>query len=323
MAPPRIVARPFYHPPTEPLRYLPESPRVLRNHPDGSGLVGWVAIQHGADSTEGSLNVLRPATGENRSFPLKGRPGFFAETIEPGVLIVGLERRLAWCDLANGGFEKRSIAVTADERVILNDGLAVEGGMIFGTKDLKFHDPIAALYFFHAATGEVHTLREGQTCSNGKVLFRDAAGATLIDIDTKPKAITRYRLDSALRRITDHSLVIDPNVLPGYPDGMRPAPDNRSVVVAIYNPAQIADGLALQIRLSDGAVLCEWEIPGSPRVTCLEFIEMDGQVKLLFTTAVEGMDAATRAIAPGAGLLYIADAPQFDALPAPPPLLPA
>ena len=100
---------------------------------------------------------------------------------------------------------------------------------------------------------------------------------------------------------------------------MRPSPDGASVIVAYYNPAEIADGLAEQIRISDGVVLAQWIVPGSPRVTCPEFVRLEGKVKLLFTTAVEGMSAAGRQRAPGAGWLYIADTP-FDEVPASPPL---
>jgi hypothetical protein len=48
---------------------------------------------------------------------------------------------------------------------------------------------------------------------------------------------------------------------------------------------------------------------------------MDGEVKLLFTTAVEGMPEAVRVLAPGAGALYIADTP-FDSMPDGPTLAP-
>jgi hypothetical protein len=43
-------------------------------------------------------------------------------------------------------------------------------------------------------------------------------------------------------------------------------------------------------------------------------------VKLVFTTAVEGMPAATRQLAFGAGNMYIADT-RFHKMPAPPPLV--
>ena len=294
---------------------------MLRNHPGGSGLLGWVAIQHAADSREGSINVLHLASGGNRSFPLPGRPGFFAETTRPGLVLVGLERRLAYCDLLTGGVEETGITVTSDERVIINEGLAIDGGVLFGTKDLELNRPIAALYYFDSAARSVHTVLGGQICSNGKFLRRDAAGTTLIDIDSVPRTISRYRLDAVLRRVLERSLVTNPDSLPGFPDGLRPSPDSESVIVAFYNPSHCAYGLCQEIRLVDGEVLCEWEIPQSPRVTCPEFVEMDGKVKLLFTTAVEGMPAETRAIAPGAGAFYVADTP-FQTLPSAPPLLP-
>jgi hypothetical protein len=47
---------------------------------------------------------------------------------------------------------------------------------------------------------------------------------------------------------------------------------------------------------------------------------MGGKVKLLFTTAVEGMPAAVRRRAAGSGAMYLADTP-FDKMPAPPPLV--
>jgi sugar lactone lactonase YvrE len=294
---------------------------MLRNHPGGAGLLGWVAIQHGAGCREGSVNVLHLASGENRCFPVPGRPGFFAETTRPGLVLVGLERRLAYCDLLTGDVEETGITVTTDERVVINDGLAVEGGVLFGTKHLEFNQPIAALYYFDSAARTVDTVLDGQICSNGKFLSRDATGATLIDIDSLPKTIARYRLDASLRRVLDRSLVTDPDSLPGFPDGLRPSPDLQSIIVAFYNPNHCSDGLCRQIRLADGEVLCEWEIPQSPRVTCPEFVEIGGHVKLLFTTAVEGMPAETRAIAPGAGAFYLADTP-FSTMPDPPPLLP-
>jgi sugar lactone lactonase YvrE len=78
------------------------------------------------------------------------------------------------------------------------------------------------------------------------------------------------------------------------------------VIVAYYNPEHVADGLAQEIRLSDGAVLTEWIVPGSPRVTCPEIGELEGAPCVFFTTAIEGMDDATRAIAPQAGTIFVA-----------------
>lgn len=323
----RFVAEPFFQPDTEELRFLPECPRILRNYPGGAKL-GWVAIQHGAGMKEGSLNVLDLASGSNTSLPLAGRPGFFAETAQPGVVLVGFEHQLAYFDLIAGALRETVAHIDADATVIINDGLAVEGGVIFGTKHLEFNRPLAALYYYRFATRKVHTILDGQICSNGKFLRRDSQGAALIDIDTTPKRISEYRLDAQLEHVLATRLIAPPDALPAFPDGLRPAPacggapEGASVIVAFYNPAEVSDGLAQQIRVSDGAVLCEWLVPGAPRVTCPEFVKLDGKVKLILTTAVEGMPATIRRGAPGSGWLYIADTP-FEGVPAPPPLVPA
>jgi sugar lactone lactonase YvrE len=321
LTPPRFIAHPCFEPTEEELRFLPEGPRLLRNHPDGGTRLGWVAIQHAADVKTGSINVLDLVSGRNSSFPLPGRPGFFAETTKPGVVLVGLERRLAYFDLVTGVLDESGPVVTKDERVIINDGLAVDTGVLFGTKHLEFNQPIAALYFYDYATRTVRTVINKQLCSNGKFLRRDADGATLIDIDSIPKTVTRYRFDENLERVISSSLVTPPDSLPGYPDGLRPAPDGESVIVAFYNPEPVADGTAHQLRISDGKVLCEWRIPGAPRVTCPEFVFLDGEVKIVFTTAVEGMTDDIRRLAPASGALFIANTP-FENTPAPPPLIP-
>ena len=301
------------------MRFLPEGPRVLQNYPGASStLLGWVAIQHAADRPVGSLNVLDLATGQNRSVQLNGRPGFFAETTKPGIVLVGLERRLVLCNLLTGAVEETGIVATDDERVIINDGLAVEGGVLFGTKHLEFELPIAGLYYFDSATRGVHLVLGGQICSNGKVLMRDRDGATLVDIDSRPKSVGRFRLDPTLKAVLDQRLLVTPESLPGFPDGLRLAPDGRSVVVAFYNPDAVPDGRAQQICLESGAILAEWSLPGSPRVTCPELVEMGGEVKIVFTTALEGMPDEIRAMAQGAGAMYIADTPFQSMTPAPP-----
>ena len=323
----RFVAEPYFKPAREDLRFLPECPRVLRNYPGSSAKLGWVAIQHAAGLVEGSVNVLDLESGSNTSFPLKGRPGFFAETTVPGVILVGFERQLAYFNLRTGDLGETIAHIDADPSAIINDGLAVEGGVLFGTKHVELCQPLAALYYYDFAARRVRTVVDKQFCSNGKFLRRDNEGVTLIDTDSIPKSISRYRLDSSLEHVLEHSMIKAPESLPAFPDGLRPCPagkdgpEGASVIVAFYNPEEVADGLAQQIRLSDGAVLCEWMIPGSPRVTCPEFVMLRGEVKLVFTTAVEGMPSATRERAPGAGWLYIASTP-FEDVPAPPPLVP-
>ena len=231
--------------------------------------------------------------------PLPGRPGFFIQTDDPGVLLIGLERRLVLYSLERAAVVETLAHLPEDPRVIINDGIAVPGGAIFGTKQLKFSQPIAALYHYDQATRTVRELRGGQTCSNGKYLH----DGLLVDIDTQPKTITEYRYDGEL---TPLRLIVPPESLPSLPDGMRGLPGGKSMIVAFYNPDRVADGLAQEIRLSDGEVLTEWIVPGSPRVTCPELGTLDGAPCVYFTTAVEGMPEETRAIAPEAGTIFVA-----------------
>jgi sugar lactone lactonase YvrE len=291
--PKRVEAQPFFRPALEEQRYLPESPRVI-----GESLV-WISIQYAADQPQGGINVLDLASRENVHHPLPGRPGFFAEIAETGVLLVGLERRLVLYDLNRRAVTETLAHIPADPRVIINDGIAIPGGAIFGTKHLLFSDPVAALYHYDHATREVRELLGGQTCSNGKFLH----DGLLVDIDSKPKTITEYRYDGALHRVR---LIAPPESLPALPDGLRPMPGGNSVIVAFYNPAHVADGIAQEIRLSDGEVLTEFVLPGSPRVTCPEVWELEGATCVFFTTATEGMPDETRAIAPEAGTIFVA-----------------
>ena len=307
-----LDAAPYFEPGNEALRFLPECPRVLQNYPGGSTKLGWVAIQNSAEVREGSINVLDLASGRHQSFPLPGRPGFFAETTRPGCVLIGLERRLVYFHLLTGLLTETGIQVTADERVIIQRWSG--GGWRRTIRDqgsqIRSAHRGALFLRFHDAKGS-HRIWGTDLLQWQIPAPRCRRRHTLIDIDTTPKTITRYRLDAKLDRVIGHSLITPPDVLPGLPDGMRPSPDGESVSVAFYNPEAVADGVAQQLRISDGAVLCEWRIPGSPRVTCPEFVEVNGKVKLVFTTAVENMPAATRRLASGSGALYLADTP-FD-----------
>jgi len=321
LMPPEYTATVLFDPQSEELRFLPECPRALQNYQGNGKQLGWVAIQHGADVNHGSINVLDLDTLTNRQFDLNGRPGFFCETTQPGVVVIGLERRLMLFDLMSGNEGKTLCLIDCRDDVIINDGLAVEGGVLFGTKHLKFNEPVGAVYFWDSASREVHMVFDKQFCSNGKFFQRIGDSAVLIDIDSIPKTISRYVLDLNLKHVLGKSLVVEPDALPALPDGLRPAPDGESVVVAFYNPAEDVDGIAQQIALSDGSVLCNWRIPGSPRVTCPEFVQVDGATKVIFTTAVEGMPVAARRGSPGAGVLFIADSPFGNSMPVPPPLV--
>jgi sugar lactone lactonase YvrE len=100
--------------------------------------------------------------------------------------------------------------------------------------------------------------------------------------------------------------VIDLASQPGFPDGMCDAGDD-SVIVAFYNPEPRSYGRVGRYRLRDGEHVEDWSIPNSSRVTCPQLVVYENQIKLIVTTATEGMPAEQRNQQRHAGSLFIAD----------------
>lgn len=304
--PPATKARVLAAFDTEEDRFLPEGPRAMTVL-DREAIV-WVNIQTDPKATRGAVHVRFWDTGERRRYALPARPGFIFPTDIPNVVLLGLEKAVGTLNLASGMWTPLGTIPDTNPRVIINDGEIVPGGraIVFGTKDTKFESPIAALYLFTLADQELTTLADGQICSNGKVFASDAAGLILYDIDTPRKEVTRYRLDVARRMLTHEGTAVDLKNEEAFPDGMCGAADG-TVIVAFYNPHRGGVGKAGRYRLGSGELVEEWLTPSSPRVTCPLLVNHDGGVKLVLTTATEGMEDEKRKDSPDAGNLFIAD----------------
>lgn len=304
---PVYEASPWLCPDGEELRFLPEGPRV-----DRTGRVTWVAIQHGATSSIGSLNIVRVAPSlqpaDCRCYRLKARPGFAFPTTESDLFLVGLERQLVLYDAATDSYQPISSQVEQDvEGTIINDAEMFSQGLVFGAKDLQFKEAKAGLYLFRSSDGALIRLRSDQVCSNGKVLKQRADGSwTLWDIDTPRRQVIRYRLDVERGTLDEESVAIDLTDDPAYPDGMVATPDGCSAIIAFYHPGAVAWGEARQYSLETGTCQAIWRVPGSPQVTCPQLLCHQGRVYLLLTTAVEHMPAERRPDAPFAGCLFLA-----------------
>jgi sugar lactone lactonase YvrE len=286
-------------------RYLPEGPRPATL--DGRAALAWVNIQTAADAARGAVHLRFWDTGERRVLSLPGRPGFLLPTDHPGLVFVGRDKAVGVLDLATGGWEALATIPDANPRTIINDGEVVPGGraVVFGTKDVRFADPVAHLYLFTLDDRRLTELADRQTCSNGKVFAWDG-GLVLYDIDTPSRTVARYRFDRDARRATPDGVAIDLRGEEGFPDGMADA-GGGTVVIAFYNPSRSGTGRAARYDLRAGKLVEEWTTPGSPRVTCPLLIERDDRVALVLTTAVEGMPAEQRRDSPHAGDLFIAD----------------
>jgi sugar lactone lactonase YvrE len=89
-----------------------------------------------------------------------------------------------------------------------------------------------------------------------------------------------------------------------------------TVIIAFYNPVPIEAGRATRFNLTSSMAMEEWTTPGSPRVTCPLLVKRPDGVKLILTTATEGMPSEMRAKSPNAGCLFIAET-QFTDCPGP------
>ncbi|MEE3371629.1 MAG: SMP-30/gluconolactonase/LRE family protein [Planctomycetota bacterium] len=284
------------------LRYLPEGPSVC-----GPNQVSWVAIQHGADARVGSLNVLDTSSKANKTVNLPGRPGFAFPTRSPVTWLIGLERELGLYDLQSESWRVLVDGIDDDvEDTIVNDGVVFAEGVLFGTKHLEFSDKRAGLYLWRNSDQRLIRLRDDQICSNGKVVLCGDQGYCLLDIDSPTQTLVSYTLDVARGVLGEPQVVCDWRGSDDFPDGMIATPDGESVVVAFYNPTDVPFGEVRQYGLEDGALQVVWRVPQSPQVTCPQWVECDGTVKLVITTAAENMTAERLSRHPQAGSIFIA-----------------
>jgi sugar lactone lactonase YvrE len=281
--------------------HLPEGPRWLRvaDRPT----LAWVNMQSAPDATTGAIHLLDWATRTHRVLPQPGRPGFLLPTTTPNVVLVGQTKTIGLVDLRTNAWTPLVDLPDAAPRTLINDGEIVPGGqaIVFGTKDLRFADPIGHLYLFTLADRRLSVLADGQTCSNGKVFV----GTTLYDIDSPTKCVRRYELDVAQRILTPAGLALDLRERPDFPDGM--VGTGAGLLIAFYHPDAVATGAAVHFPFA--GVPQTIAVPGSPRVTCPLLALTPAGPRLFLTTAREGMVAAVQQVAPHAGSVFMADWP--------------
>ena len=287
-------------PGSEALRFLPEGP-----YPVDSDRFSWVAIQHGAGATDGSLNIYDFRTASNQSFDLPGRPGFAFPT-DRGNFVVGCERSVGIFSPSKGTWEPFIQGVDSNvSGTIINDGLVWEGNLLFGTKDLEFKTKKAGLYLWRRRDRQLIQLRDDQICSNGKVVLpREDGAVDLLDIDTPTRKVVAYRLDIEGGRIDSGRVALDLSDQVGFPDGMTVTLDGKSLIISLYNPDAAAFGRTIQVGIESRRVEQEWHTPQSPQATCPQWVLRNGALSLVITTAVEHMPADRRNDSSNAGCLF-------------------
>lgn len=313
MAIPQTEARVCFAPHRESDRFLPEGPRLV--HVFNRDAIAWVNIQHGPGSHKGDVHLGFLDNGERRRYGLPARPGFVLPCEIPDTLFIGLEKAVGLLSLAKGVWTPLARIPEANPRVIINDGELLPGGrgVIFGTKDTHFSEPLGHLYLFTLPDQIITPLAGGMTCSNGKVVLPIGEDFLVYDIDTPRKCVERYYLDSLKRELVPNGTAIDLTGESALPDGLADCGDG-SAIVAFYNPHRGGLGLARRYRLDTGKPVEEWVLPGSPRVTCPLLFNAKDRTVVIFTTATEGMSDEMRKTSPNAGSLFMAE-PKVPAYP--------
>lgn len=298
-----VEATPLHVPDSDALRFLPEGPYQI-----APGKFSWVGIQHGSDCGHGSLNRYDFASGENISLNLPGRPGFAFPCRTPNRFVVGCERSLGFFDVATQQWEPFCEGVDQDvTNTIINDGLAFDDNLVFGTKDLEFATKKAGLYLYRGRDQQLIRLRADQICSNGKAVLTSDGVLSLIDIDSPTRQVVRYGLDVDAGTLTDPEVVLDLTDDPAVPDGAILTPDGTGLIVAMFLPQSAAFGETRLYDLFSGACRKIWRTPLSPQNTCPALVEHAGVLKLVITTAVEHMSQEDQAVCINAGKLFVAD----------------
>ncbi len=301
-------ADPLPVPDGDALRYLPEGPIPLSD-----SRFSWVAIQHGLDARTGSLNIYDLAAGINESFDLPGRPGFAIPCQSPGTFVVGCERSLGLYNTSSRSWQTFCEGIDADvDNTIINDGMAYQDNLIFGTKDLEFATKKAGLYLYRGSDKQLIRLRDDQICSNGKAIIADGDDLTLIDIDSPTRQIVRYAIDIKAGELSDAEVVIDFADDAAVPDGAILTPDQTGIIVSMFRPAPADYGETRLYDRKTGQLQSVWQTPLSPQNTCPALIRHNGAIKLIITTAVEHMSESDQQRCPNAGRLFIADTEFVD-----------
>lgn len=304
-----LKARVLFRPESSELRFLPEGPYPLED-----SRFSWVAIQHGADSSRGSLNIFDMRSGANQSFALPGRPGFAFPCSDKRNFVIGCERRLALFDpFSNTCVEFGDLIDSDKEGTIINDGLVWEDNLVFGTKDLAFATRKAGLYLFRGRDQKTIRFRDDQICSNGKAIRKKDTGLELIDIDSPTRQVVAYPLNIEEGVLGDPRVVVDLTSDQAVPDGAILSPDHRSIIISMYNPNPAEYGETREYCLANGELLRVWQTPGSPQNTCPNLVRHEGKIVLVITTAVEHMPESRRSASPEAGSLFVADT-HFDSI---------
>lgn len=257
----------------------------------GEGPV-WSAVAQAlywVDIERPCLQRWQPQTGAYMAWPMPSQIGSYALR-EQGGAVVALRDGLYLFDFDSG--ELTNICrPEAELHTRFNDGKCDRHGRFWaGTMDLKFEQPIGALYRLDGR--ECHRVRTAVTCSNGLGWSPD--NRTMYYTDSPTRTIFAYDFDFATGNIS-HERIFAQDA-DGYPDGL-------TVDTAGYVWSAKWDGWKIVRYTPDGRIDREIPLPAQRPTSCT--FGGPAMNLLYITTATVGLSTAERAAQPLSGSLLV------------------
>ncbi len=238
------------------------------------------------------LYAYDPATGENRSRRMDGRPGTVVPRASDGV-VVAVERSVLLLD----GIDATPVTLCTfspePERNRLNDGKCDPAGRLWVGTMSSTRDPNGTLYCVET-DGTYRSAVTGVTVSNGIVWTADER--TMYYVDTPTMRVQAFDYDKDDGTISAGRTAFEIPEGMGRPDGMTIDTDGM-LWIAMFGGSAVR-----RFNPADGSLLETVELPASNVTSCA--LGGDDLRDLYITTARVGLTDEARAAQPLAGGLF-------------------
>jgi L-arabinonolactonase len=250
------------------------------------------------DIAAGAVNAYAPKTGATRRIELGESVGCVALTRDAGTVLGALRSGWFWVDLEDGTKELIAPLPGGAANQRFNDGAVDAAGRFWaGTLEDGEENPVGRLIRLDPDL-QHRVVDSGFLCSNGLAWSLDERW--LYFVDSRRRAIFRYRFDSETGHADERELFLDTTPFRGIPDGIEIDLDGL-LWCAFWDGAQV-------IAFDDtGAPRIELAV-SAPRPTSIAFGGPD-LCTLFVTSATHGLAADTLAEWPHAGSVFQVDRP--------------
>lgn len=255
-----------------------------------------------ADIMAGDIHRLDPASGQD-SVTSVGVPVGALATRRSGGLILAAGTGFATFNERTGELRWLWTGGLGDR---MNDGKCDPAGrFLAGTLTYARHPGACALYRLDPGTGDVSTLLDGVTLSNG--LGWSPAGDLMYFADTPSEQVDVLRYDPATGEVSDRRMFADLHDVPGRPDGLT-VDSEGCVWIAM------ARGGAVRKYTPDGELDHVIDFP----VSLVTSVTFGGATlaDLYVTTSRENFTEAELADQPLAGSVFVVASTGAQGLPA-------